>query len=165
MQTNILIDRVITDVNLLAYDGVTTTTCGLGTWNTMYRSIKLAAIDTSIFLYSDFIENLARTYSQSQRVNLIGLIDITFDKISQDALMNGDFQEIDTLLIDNTSSVNSYTHHRMVSSCVLGSSNIWGDDIKFVLPEFLKFRNNRNEEIISSSFAPNKHRCLVFKKT
>jgi len=148
MQTNILIDRVITDVNLLAYDGVITTTCGLGTWKKMYRSIKLAAIDTSIFLYSDFIEELAISYNQSQKVNLIGLIDITFDKISDDAIGNGNFQEIDTLLFDNTSSVDSYTQHRMLSSCVLGSSNIWGDDIKFVLPEFLKFRNNRNEEVI-----------------
>jgi triacylglycerol esterase/lipase EstA (alpha/beta hydrolase family) len=150
MQTNILIDRVITDIDLLAYDGVVTTTCGLGTWMEIYRSVKMAAIDTSVFLYPDFIENLAITYNQSQNVNIIGLIDITFDKISQDALLNGDFQEVDTLLMDNTSSENSYSHHRMVSSCLLGSSNIWGDDIKFVLPNGLIFRNNRNEEIISS---------------
>jgi len=149
MQTNILIDRIITDINLLAYDGITVTTCDLRVWNTMYRSIKFAAIDTSVFLNGRFIERLARSYNQSQKVNLIALIDVTFDKISQEALFNGDFREVDTLLTDYYTSDTSYTQHRMISSCVLGSSNIWGDDIKFVLPEFLQLSNIANEEIIA----------------
>ncbi len=149
VKTNILVDQTVYDsviLNINGYDAVTSISSG--DWYNITRTLRLASYQPDIIMEYNKIKNIRENYyyNQNGRVRPISIIDFSYNRIKQEYLNNGVFNETDTKLSVNGADSFAFTTHRAFAASCL-SYNIMGDNIKFILPEALFFTNNTEENV------------------
>lgn len=148
IKSNILIDKTIYNdiiLNVNGIDKVTSITCNQ--WGEIYNQLRSASYDTIILPDPDTIRKIINSY-YNQKIYAIGLIDFQFQKIKKTAIDNGEFILGNDFIAENNTSINSYDNNRAFISGNL-SHSIYGDNIRFVVPEELYFKNNNDYEFQS----------------
>ncbi len=149
VNTGVLIDKVLTDqkiLNINGYDKVKTIYSG--DWYNIYNALKKASYDKTGFMDTDLIERIRKNYYHPDLIRPISIIDFEFNRIKEEYLHNGVFIETDSILIVNDADTSAFTTHRAIAASCL-TYNVFGDDIKFILPENLFFTNITGEELKS----------------
>jgi hypothetical protein len=144
--TGLLIDKSYYGYEVFQYDGISQVkTATKEEWLSNYYTMKYALIDTSYLPSVDILERVNQLY-KSNYVYPIFTVDLDFNRIKEEALNNQDFIEQGDYLVDNHSSVNSYSSHHFVSSSVL-YDYIYGDDINFIIPRGFQLSNRDDYEL------------------
>ncbi len=148
VETGILIDRVLTDktiLNINGYDKVKTIYSG--DWYNIYNALEKASYDKTGFMDTDLIERIRKNNYHQNLVRPISIIDFEFNRIKKEALNDG-FIEGDSLLQPVRADRSALSTHRAIAASCL-TYNVFGDDIKFILPKSLFFTNIADEKLKS----------------
>jgi len=139
---NLLIDRCLFSNNILLYNGFSNVkTSTSKKWRDLIKPIltisqkelinNIHSLDSISILYtSDFLKPIILT-------------DIAFCKIKPESIVKKEFIERGKKLISVNSNDNSFSQHRFISASTT-SNYIYGDVLKFIIPNDLVLTNQNN---------------------
>ncbi len=145
--TGVLIDKVLFETNVFDFNGTDRVkTTDYSEWADLYTSFRYANVDTGLQSGIEVIKKISEySYIESNSYP-ISILSFKFNSIKQKALDNGEFIVGADHLTDINSTVNSYSTHRLISSSSL-TQNIYGDNVKFILPDYLFISNIPDEDV------------------
>jgi len=146
IKSSILIDRTIYDDNITNVNGTNKVrSIRSGTWASIYNNIKLSnSNDKTPSL--DSIEQQIIKSKNSAELYSLALINFDVKRIKESAIINGDFVQGSTYLIDQKATINSFETLKIFTGTNT-FENIYGSKINFTLPSSLYFTNS-NDDIV-----------------
>lgn len=146
----ILIDKSLYSESILKSNGISSVeTLKYSEFYRSYQSIYQATEGKLDLISFDSLLNLSRAYRKSSNINLIPIIDFSFNRIQTPTNNKCYIERTDSLeLLCSKKSIENYTTEQRVvmSSCI--SHNVFGDTLKFLFERDYIF-TNRNANLLS----------------
>lgn len=147
ISSKVLIDRTFyTDLILKNNGQNLVTNIDAGGWSRIYTWVWKSCYDTTFFTRIDTLRKVANYFYTYENTHIISILDITFDRVSQNALTNGELVENSDFLIDVKATSSSFTKNRAIASSSM-DLNIYGDSILFMVPDLFYLSNNANQKL------------------
>lgn len=146
IKSKILIDRSSHNSLILNVNGSNkVTSITSGNWGSIYENLRNASTDTSLFLSLSKVDNLGLEIKKTGNAYPLALLNVDFKRIKESAITKGEFSQESDFLKDIKASSNSFENIKAFAGASL-LANIFGDDVKFILPK--KFIFNNTKEVI-----------------
>lgn len=143
IQSRILIDRSFYSNLLLNVNGTNkVTSITSGNWGDIYETLKNANTDTTFFPSTDKLESTGIAMKKSANTYPLALLNIDFKRIKESAITNGEFIQESEFLKDIKANSNSFESLKAFAGASI-FSNIFGDDVNFILPNNFIFNNTK----------------------
>ena len=143
IQSRILIDRSFYSNLLLNVNGTNkVTSITSGNWGDIYETLKNANTDTTFFPSTDKLESTGIAMKKSKNTYPLALLNIDFKRIKESAITNGEFIQESEFLKDVKANSNSFESLKAFAGASI-FSNIFGDDVNFILPNNFIFNNTK----------------------
>lgn len=147
--SEVLIDRCYHGDELFNTNGTTAVTCiSPSQFEDSYYSLKYSHSDTTSMIPYDTLAMLARNAYQVEGVIPIAINDFEFKKIDSTALINEELVQEEGRLRTRSISPTTFTTHRTFQASTF-NYNVTGDDLKFVVHNFFKSTNLKNQQVES----------------
>jgi hypothetical protein len=143
IKSRILIDRSFYSNLLLNVNGTNkVTSITSGNWGDIYETLKNANTDTTFFPSTDKLESTGIAMKKSNNTYPLTLLNIDFKRIKESAITNGEFIQESEFLKDVKANSNSFESLKAFAGASI-FSNIFGDDVNFILPNNFIFNNTK----------------------
>lgn len=145
----ILVDRSLHKGEVFWTNGVSkVTTIDYSDYYQIYSTIKNSYEDTSSLIGFEKLLSISNDMYSAESINLISLLDFSFQSIDSNAIARGDFIEGLNSLTEANSTSASYVTNRVVAfSCF--KYNLYGDEIKYFIPDGFLLNNHDSLNLLS----------------
>jgi len=147
--SDLLVDRYLHEGEVFKTNGTSkVTVIDYHNFYNIYQTIKYSLQDSGAIEKFDNLLSTARGKYNSEDINLISVLDFSFKSIDSLAVNNNEFVQMNDYLADDLASSESYLNNRVVAfSCF--KYNLYGEKIKFLIPEEFFLKNQDSLQIIN----------------
>jgi hypothetical protein len=144
IKSKILIDRSLYSSLLLNVNGTSKVTAiSSGEWASIYENLRRSCSDSASFPDPKKIETTGIEMKKKNSAYPLAIINVDAKRIKESAIINSEFSQEADFLKDIKATTNSFENIRVFAGTSI-FSNIFGDDIKFILPSNFIFSNTKD---------------------